>query len=143
MHARELRGWCLLIGFAAGGLLASGCSRNNQTQASEQTQTKSSVSVSPEALAQAEEIFATRCTPCHGTMGKGDGPASKGLTPPPRDLTDPEWQKSVTDEHLEKIIQYGGAAVGKSAAMPPNPDLNSKAEVVIALRNKIRDLSGK
>jgi hypothetical protein len=36
----------------------------------------------------------------------------------------------VTDEHLEKIVMYGGAAVGKSPSMPGNPDLMSKPEVV-------------
>lgn len=90
--------------------------------------------------AQAKEIFATRCTPCHGPTGKGDGPASAGLTPKPRNLGDAEWQKSVTDDHIEKIISYGGAAVGKSAGMPPNPDLADKP-VVKALREHVRSLA--
>lgn len=90
--------------------------------------------------AAAKEIFATRCTPCHGPQGAGDGPASAGLTPKPRNFADAEWQKGVTDEHLEKIIVYGGAAVGKSPAMPPNPDLDAKQGVVKALRAHIRGL---
>ncbi|MCB9476716.1 MAG: c-type cytochrome [Deltaproteobacteria bacterium] len=65
-------------------------------------------------MKEAANIFDTRCMPCHGAKGAGDGPASKGLTPPPRNFQDSEWQKSVTDEHIEKIIKYGGAAVGKS-----------------------------
>lgn len=88
---------------------------------------------------EAKTIFSTRCTPCHGPEGKGDGPASAGLTPPPRNFGDAEWQASVTDEHIEKIIQFGGAAVGKSPAMPPNPDLTDKP-VVKALREHIRNL---
>jgi high-affinity iron transporter len=32
--------------------------------------------------------FATHCALCHGATGHGDGPAAKGLTPPPADLTD-------------------------------------------------------
>ena len=91
-----------------------------------------------DAKQQAQEIFNGRCTPCHGPNGKGDGPASKGLTPPPRNFSDPAWQKSVTDEHIETIIKYGGAAVGKSPAMPANPDLNSKPQVVIELRQIVR-----
>ena len=94
--------------------------------------------VSPAAKAEAITIFETRCTPCHGPGGQGNGPASAGLAPPPRNFTDPSWQKGVTDEHLEKIIQYGGSAVGKSPAMPPNPDLMSKPEVVTALRLQVR-----
>lgn len=89
--------------------------------------------------AQAKEIFSTRCTPCHGPSGGGDGPASAGLTPPPRNFHDATWQGSVTDEHIETIIQYGGAAVGKSPAMPPNPDLADKP-VVKALREHVRSL---
>jgi cytochrome c551/c552 len=99
--------------------------------------------VSPEAQKEAETIFSQRCTPCHGPQGAGDGPASAGLTPKPRNFKDAEWQKSVTDDHIIKIIQYGGAAVGKSAAMPPNPDLAEKQPVVAALKNHVRSLGGK
>jgi mono/diheme cytochrome c family protein len=92
------------------------------------------------ARAEAQEIFATRCTPCHGSTGGGDGPASAGLTPPPRNFHDKAWQSAVTDDHIEQIIQYGGAAVGKSPAMPSNPDLMNKPEVVAALRQYVRSL---
>lgn len=90
--------------------------------------------------AVAKEMFATRCTPCHGPSGAGDGPASAGLTPKPANFASDAWQTSVTDEHIEKIVMYGGMAVGKSAAMPPNPDLGSKPEVVKALREYLRAL---
>jgi len=92
------------------------------------------------ARAEADQIFTTRCVTCHGEKGKGDGPASAGLTPKPRDFSDPAWQKSVTDQHIEQIVQYGGAAVGRSPAMPANPDLMSKPEVVAALRAHVREL---
>ncbi len=97
---------------------------------------------SGDATAKATEVFSTRCTPCHGATGKGDGVASKGLTPPPRDFSDPAWQTSVTDDHIEKIIKFGGAAVGKSPAMPGNPDLSDPA-VITALRAHVRSLGGK
>lgn len=90
--------------------------------------------------AVATEIFANRCTPCHGAGGAGDGPASQSLTPRPANFTSAEWQAKVTDEHIEKIIVYGGQAVGKAAAMPPNPDLDAKPAVVAALRAHIRSL---
>ncbi|MBI4815897.1 MAG: cytochrome c [Deltaproteobacteria bacterium] len=88
----------------------------------------------------AVEIFSTRCVPCHGPKGGGDGPASAGLTPKPASFSSPEWQAKVTDEHIEKIVVYGGAAVGKSPAMPPNPDLDMKPGVVKALRAYLRTL---
>jgi mono/diheme cytochrome c family protein len=89
---------------------------------------------------EAQQIFTSRCVSCHGNFGRGDGPASAGLTPKPRNLQEPAWQKSVTDEHIEKIIVGGGAAVGKNAAMPANPDLEGKPQIVKALRAHVRSL---
>jgi high-affinity iron transporter len=40
------------------------------------------------SLAPAAADFATHCAVCHGATGRGDGPAARGLTPPPADLTD-------------------------------------------------------
>ena len=93
--------------------------------------------------AEAKEIFQNRCTVCHGEKGKGDGPGSAALDPKPRNFTLVDWQESVTDDHLRKIIVYGGLAVGKSAAMPANPDLDSKPEVVNELVKIVRSLEGK
>lgn len=90
--------------------------------------------------AAAKEMFSTRCTPCHGPKGAGDGPASAGLTPKPADFTNPEWQGKITDEKIEQTLLYGGIAVGKSPAMPPNPDLDQKPGLVKALRAHIRSL---
>lgn len=99
--------------------------------------------VPPAAMNEAKQIFSTRCSPCHGAQGKGDGAASAGLTPKPRNFGDPEWQKSVTDEHIAKIIKLGGPAVGKSPLMPGNPDLASKDDVVKGLVTTIRGLAAK
>jgi mono/diheme cytochrome c family protein len=93
-----------------------------------------------DAVAVAAEIYANRCTVCHGEKGKGDGPGSAALEPKPRDFTSDEWQAEVTDEHLSKIIVYGGAAVGKAPTMPANPDLDAKPEVVAELVKHIREL---
>lgn len=90
------------------------------------------------AIAEADSVYATRCATCHGATGRGDGPGSSNLNPKPRDYSDAEWQKTVTDEEIEKTIVYGGAAVGKSPLMVANPDLASKEDVVKALREKVR-----
>lgn len=96
--------------------------------------------VNVEAQAEATKIFIQRCAACHGTNGAGDGPAAASLSPKPRNLQDPEWQASVDDAYIEKIIKLGGMGVGKSAAMPPNPDLAENEAVVKALRVKVRQL---
>ncbi|NMO14830.1 cytochrome c [Pyxidicoccus fallax] len=98
--------------------------------------------LTPAVRKEAEEVFNSRCSVCHGPRGAGDGPASKGLTPPPRNFQDTDWQGEVSDEHIEKIIAYGGGAVGRSPAMPPNPDLADKP-VVRGLREHIRGLAAK
>jgi cytochrome c5 len=92
-------------------------------------------------VAEAKDIYTNRCTVCHGATGKGDGDGSAALDPKPRDFTAPEWQASVTDDHLQKIIVFGGLAVGKAATMPPNPDLDAKPEVVAEVVKLIRGLA--
>jgi cytochrome c5 len=127
-------------------LLCSACSKT-ETPAPAPTPEKAAPSAAqaPAAVAteSAEDVFKNRCTPCHGTTGHGDGPASAALNPKPRNYTDVEWQKSVTDDQLKKTILYGGAAVGKSAVMPSQPDLESKPVVLDGLIKIIRDFSGK
>ena len=59
------------------------------------------------------------CASCHGTSGKGDGPAAASLTPRPRDHSDGKYMNSLTDKYLFDIIKGGGAGAGKSPLMPP------------------------
>jgi mono/diheme cytochrome c family protein len=93
----------------------------------------------PTAAQQAaRQLFATTCAMCHGPEGRGDGPASANLNPPPRNYSDKAWQASVADEDLRKIIVEGGVGVGKSPTMPGNPQLRDKPEVVEALVQLIR-----
>lgn len=88
--------------------------------------------------AKAKKVFAQRCVTCHGDDGAGDGPGSAALDPKPRAFADAEWQESVTDEHIAKVIVSGGAAVGKSPVMPGTPDLKKTPEVVDELVEIIR-----
>jgi mono/diheme cytochrome c family protein len=95
----------------------------------------------PAAPLTAEGVFKTRCATCHGEGGHGDGPASVALNPKPRNYTDPEWQKSVTDDQLKKTIVGGGASVGKSPLMVPNPDLAGNEDVLNGLVKIIRSFA--
>lgn len=45
------------------------------------------VHVKADTLNYGRELYMEYCMPCHGAEGKGDGPASKGLTTPPRNFT--------------------------------------------------------
>lgn len=86
----------------------------------------------------AKTLFQNKCVVCHGSVGTGDGPGAAALNPKPRAFADATWQGSVTDEQIENTILMGGAAVGKSPAMPGNPDLQAKPEVVKELVKIVR-----
>ena len=45
------------------------------------------VPIKPTSAASGEEMYKTYCAVCHGTDGKGDGPATSALKTPPTDLT--------------------------------------------------------
>lgn len=92
--------------------------------------TPAPVPVAPDPAADARQLFRTRCTACHGDVGRGDGPGAAALTPKPRAFADAAWQSSVKDEELREAIVKGGAAIGKSPGMPANPDLAAKPDVV-------------
>ena len=57
------------------------------------------------------------CVACHGPQGKGDGVASAALDPKPRDLSDAAYVSTLSNEHLYKVINEGGPAVGLSPMM--------------------------
>jgi mono/diheme cytochrome c family protein len=140
MRARSIG---LLIGLVIG---ISGCTSKDASPAEPKAaEPAPAPAPAPEAavdpVAAAAEIFQNRCTVCHGKSGKGDGDGSAALDPKPRDFTSTEWQASVTDEHLKKIIVYGGSAVGKSPTMPANPDLDVDSDVVAELVKHLRELA--
>jgi mono/diheme cytochrome c family protein len=58
------------------------------------------------------------CATCHGTLGKGDGPAAAVLPTKPRNHTDGKYMNTLTDDYIFKIIKEGGTAVGKAQFMP-------------------------
>jgi len=91
---------------------------------------------------EAKALVQNRCASCHGPGGKGDGPNAATLPVKPRDLSQKEWQKSVSDAQIRAVIVKGGAGVGKSILMPPNPDLEAKPEVVDALVKMVRGYGG-
>ena len=48
-------------------------------------------------------------------------------------------QTTITDQMIESTIKVGGAAVGKSPAMPAHPDLGGKPEELAAIREVVRN----
>jgi mono/diheme cytochrome c family protein len=55
-----------------------------------------------------KRIFETTCVACHGTDGKGDGPVSAGLNPPPRNFTSKEgWINGPKLTSIYQTLQEG------------------------------------
>jgi len=133
-----MRSVALSLVLAAAALSACKPPPSSSTSSAEPSTSAPAVAATPEA--EATQIYNGRCAVCHGATGVGDGPGAAALNPRPRNFRDPAWQTATTDAQIETIIRQGGAAVGKSAAMPPNPDLNDKPAVVAALRAHIRSL---
>lgn len=63
-----------------------------------------------ESVAVGARHFATFCTPCHGQIGKGDGPVSAKFIPAP-DLTNAALHKVRTDGYWHSYIGVGGAVM--------------------------------
>ncbi len=96
--------------------------------------------ITPQARADAAEIFESRCVTCHGEEGRGDGPAASNLNPKPADFHNRGWQKSIDDATIARAIVQGGSAVGVSGEMAANPDLADEPAVVAALVFRVREL---
>ena len=58
-----------------------------------------------EAAIVGAEVFKANCANCHGDTGHGDGVASKGLYPAPKNLA--ELQSQVADDYLFWRINTG------------------------------------
>jgi cytochrome c553 len=136
-----------LLVLSYGAVLVAGCSKESPKSEEKPASTAPKAAATPTGAAtaaafvsesEAKKTFVARCASCHGMEGKGDGPGAAALNPKPRNYTDKEWQKTVTDEHIGQTIVYGGAAVGKSPIMPAHPDLSSKPEMVDALVKVVR-----
>lgn len=117
---------------------ATGTADNGTPAANSGGQTAGTPAAAGGASEEAKNLYQMRCAICHGQNGKGDGAGAAALDPKPRDYTNKEWQASVTDEDLKKIITGGGQSVGKSPIMPPNPDLGQKPEVLDGIIAVIR-----
>lgn len=64
-------------------------------------------------------LFRHYCAACHGDEGHGDGLNAYNLDPRPRDLADPAFRRSRSDDDLAAIIRSGGGTAGLSTGMPP------------------------
>lgn len=65
-----------------------------------------------------KQLFEDHCAVCHGDDGGGGGFNSYNLNPAPRDLTDHDFQESLSDDRMADAIRFGGRFRGGSQNMP-------------------------
>jgi cytochrome c oxidase cbb3-type subunit 3 len=69
--------------------------------------------------AQGKRLFYTYCVWCHADATPA-GPSNRNnVTPAPALMSDGAKLNGLSDDYMENMITLGGAAVGKSAMMPP------------------------
>jgi mono/diheme cytochrome c family protein len=54
-----------------------------------------------------KEVYAVRCSPCHGDSGAGDGPAAAAIEPKPRNFKDPGFWRARTRQQLRLVVMNG------------------------------------
>lgn len=89
-----------------------------------------------ERLRAGKALFEKNCSSCHGTSGRGDGPAARGLNPAPANLTAALKMPMASDAYLDWTISEGGVPV--HSAMPPFKAVLSQDQiwqVVLYLRS--------
>jgi len=60
------------------------------------------------ALAQSgQEIFNQHCAMCHGTDGRGNGPAAAALNPPPADFNTAAFWQDTSRAQITETIEDG------------------------------------
>ncbi|MGH7949007.1 MAG: c-type cytochrome [Candidatus Binataceae bacterium] len=133
-------GWMNTTAVAA---CVGGAIRQAVDSQSKVASTRATARATNESRAEVKKLYATRCAVCHGTSGRGDGPGAGNLDPKPPNFCNLDWQRSITDEKISRAIVYGGAAVGLTSQMAPNPDLEDQPAVVAAFVEHIRRLGSK
>ena len=95
------------------------------------------IKVSKEVLNLGKSTYAEYCIQCHGVNGDGNGPAAKGLIPPPRNLTTGQYKFGRVvagdlphDSHIARLIVKG---LNGSAMLPwdiEEPRLNAVIQYI-------------
>jgi mono/diheme cytochrome c family protein len=77
------------------------------------------------------------CIPCHGVIGRGDGPQGRSLRPP--DFTNPRWHRTAIDSEMAYAIQKGRGNMPAFAHLP-EPTVQGLVKLVRMLNpDRVKD----
>jgi mono/diheme cytochrome c family protein len=96
-----------------------------------------STKVTAALLERGAGIYKANCVPCHGPLGKGDGPSAATLDPKPRDHTNRTYMDGISDQQIANTIVQGGAP--RYPNMPSHPHIHG--EDLVAVVAHVRTLS--
>jgi mono/diheme cytochrome c family protein len=96
-----------------------------------------STKVTAALLERGAGVYKANCVPCHGPLGKGDGPSAAMLDPKPRDHSNRTYMDTLSDEQIAATVVQGGAP--RYPNMPSHPHI--KGEDLVAIVAHVRTLS--
>lgn len=102
-----------LLAIAAAALLVAGYA--------DQSENKIVIPVHRVSPANGQQMYMTYCAPCHGTDGRGNGPAANSMQSQPVDLTTLARTNhgKYPDAHVVAVLRHGAEnAPAHSATMP-------------------------
>jgi len=96
------------------GLMAVSFSFANQTQ-------KVVIPVPRTSAIDGKQMYTSYCAPCHGTDGRGSGPAASALRTQPTDLTmlAKNNRGKFPDTHVIVVLQFGSETPAHGSATMP------------------------
>lgn len=87
----------------------------------DQAQSKLVIPVNKTAPTNGKQMYANYCAPCHGTDGRGHGPAAVALKTQPTDLTGLTKNNGgkYPDVHIVAVLQFGTDVPAHGSAQMP------------------------
>jgi mono/diheme cytochrome c family protein len=86
-----------------------------------QAESKLVIPVSKTAPTNGKQMYTNYCAPCHGTDGRGNGPAATALKNQPTDLTvlSRNNHGKFPDTHVVAVLQFGSDVPAHGSASMP------------------------
>lgn len=127
-----------LLTLAAPALLLFACGGGGGETKADEPEGPKVFEITDAVLASGQNTYKLNCVPCHGPLGKGDGPSAAGLNPKPRDHSNREYMARLTDDMIAETVKMGGVIRGYPN-MPSSPHI--KGDEMVGLIAFVRRLS--